>query len=132
VGLQQPAAADDASAEEAARELMAVTGSGDLGIQMMKQMIDTLSQNSRISAEFMEKFKARAKPEDLVNMVVPFYMKHLDEADMRAAIAFYETPAGQRILKATPLITQESMTAGQQWGLKLVTEIQKEMVTPKK
>ena len=132
VGLQQPAVADDASAAEAARELMAVTGAGELGIQVMNQMIDALSKDPRIPPQFIEKFKARAKPEDLVDMVVPLYIKHMSEADMRAAIVFYKTPAGQRIIKATPLITQESMAVGQQWGLKMVTEIQKEMGTPKK
>jgi len=129
-GLTQPAAADDTSSEATARELMAVMGAGDLGIQVMQQMADTMRLNPLIPERFVELLMERARPEDLVEMVVPIYTKHLDKKTMEAAIAFYRSEEGKRLVAATPVITQESMVAGQQWGMRLAVEIQQMMAQP--
>ncbi|MEL6368054.1 MAG: DUF2059 domain-containing protein [Pseudomonadota bacterium] len=56
-------------------------------------------------------------------MMYPIYAKYLSKADLEAAIAFYRTPAGKRIARATPLMAQEGMLVGQQWGQTLGAEI---------
>ncbi|MEL7005236.1 MAG: DUF2059 domain-containing protein [Bacteroidota bacterium] len=57
--------------------------------------------------------------DDLVAMIAPIYNKHLTEADLDSIIGFYNTPAGKKFGEKTPLITQESMQAGQQWGMQI-------------
>jgi hypothetical protein len=56
-------------------------------------------------------------------MVVPIYDKHLSEQDIKSVIAFYETPAGKRFVKVLPQLTQESMVAGQKWGMALAQKV---------
>jgi hypothetical protein len=54
---------------------------------------------------------------DLVKLLAPIYANHLNEDDLDGLIEFYLTPIGKKYAEKTPLITQESMIAGQQWGM---------------
>jgi hypothetical protein len=54
---------------------------------------------------------------DLVKMFVPVYKKHLTLADLEGLIKFYKSSVGQKFAKKAPMITQESMQVGQQWGM---------------
>jgi|GEM_PF-1639960 len=47
---------------------------------------------------------------ELLEDFLPVYQRHFTHEDALAVIAFYGSPAGQRLLDATPLITQEGMT----------------------
>lgn len=38
-------------------------------------------------------------------------------------IAFYKTPLGRKLIRTMPVVIQESMAAGQQWGASLEPEI---------
>ena len=42
--------------------------------------------------------------------------------------AFYQEPVGQKFLDKMPVITQESMSAGQDFGRTIAVELQKRMV----
>ncbi len=115
--------ADDAAREKLARELMVVTGAGDLGKQVIEGMTAQLSGNAAM-APFLEKFVELAKPDELVDLVVPLYVKTFDEETLQAALDFYNTPAGKTMIAATPQLTQESMALGQAWGMKLAKQAQ--------
>ena len=115
--------ADDAARETLARELMVVTGAGDLGKQVIEGMSAQLSGNATM-ASFLEKFVELAKPDELVELVVPLYVKAFDEETLQAAVDFYNTPAGKKMVAATPQLTQESMALGQAWGMKLAKQAQ--------
>jgi hypothetical protein len=41
--------------------------------------------------------------------------------------AFYESPAGQKVLATLPAITQESMKIGQAWGEQVARRVQQEI-----
>tara|TARA_Y100000589_G_scaffold747_1_gene681 strand:+ start:283 stop:741 length:459 start_codon:yes stop_codon:yes gene_type:complete len=64
---------------------------------------------------------------DLVELLVPVYQKHFSVEDIRELIKFYESPIGQKLAVKTPLITQESMQVGQQWGMKIGQDFVKKM-----
>lgn len=53
---------------------------------------------------------------DYTSLVQPIYAKYMSEEDAAKAIAFYGTPAGQRVLQAMPSILGESAAASQQKG----------------
>ena len=118
------ARADDAAKEKLARELMAVTGSADLGKQMIEGMTAQFGAQPGIPADFVKKFLELADPNDLVEMVVPLYVKTFDESTLQAAVDFYKTTAGQKLVAALPVITQESMVLGQAWGVELAKKAQ--------
>jgi hypothetical protein len=53
---------------------------------------------------------------DYTTMMQPIYAKYLSQEDADKAIAFYRTPAGQRVLQSMPSILGESVAASQQKG----------------
>jgi len=116
--------ADDAAKEKLVLEMLDLTGAGDLGKQVMDAMMAQFGQSPGIPPEFIAKFSELAKPQDLVNMVVPLYVKALDEETLKACIAFYKSPAGKKLVDVTPQLTADSMALGQEWGMKLVEQTQ--------
>ena len=119
--------------EEVARDLLEVTGAGQMGLQVMQQMVASFrSTMPDVPQEFWEQFIRDVDPDELVDLVIPIYVKHLTKEEMEAAVAFYRTTTGQAILAKLPVILQESMTAGQQWGMQLAAEVQKRLQEKKK
>lgn len=59
---------------------------------------------------------AEIKPEGFIDLVAPVYAKHFEEAELDALIEFYASPVGKKTIEKLPLITAESMAAGQVWG----------------
>jgi len=49
--------------------------------------------------------------EEMLQAMTPVYQKHFSKSDLDALIAFYSSPAGQKILKELPAITSEAMNA---------------------
>jgi hypothetical protein len=62
--------------------------------------------------------------EKLNQQLIPVYQKHFTLDDIKALIAFYESPIGKKLAEKTPLITGESMQISQKWGMALMQEIQ--------
>jgi hypothetical protein len=62
--------------------------------------------------------------DDLVTLLAPVYEKHLTEADLNEVIKFYNTPAGKKLAQKNPAIMQDSMVAGQTWGMKVAEKVQ--------
>lgn len=115
--------AEPASAESV-KQLMHKTGAGELGIQAMNQMLPALKNLIPEAPEtFWSDYMAEFNPEDLVEMTVPIYQKYLSEEEVQALNSFYDTPAGKKLIKVQPLIMQESMMAGQQWGQAVAQDV---------
>ncbi|GIU24675.1 DUF2059 domain-containing protein [Shewanella schlegeliana] len=115
--------AEPASAESV-KQLMHKTGAGELGIQAMNQMLPALKNLIPDAPEtFWSDYMAAFNPDDLVEMTVPIYQKYLSEEEVQALNSFYDTPAGKKLIKVQPLIMQESMMAGQQWGQAVAQDV---------
>ncbi|WP_407427912.1 DUF2059 domain-containing protein [Arcticibacter sp.] len=102
------------------KKMIQVSGSELAYSGIVNQMISMFKQQqSNVPVEFWDEFAAEMNKDavgQLVDMLTPIYQKHLTEADLQSVISFYETPAGRKFAEKTPLITQESMLAGQEWG----------------
>ena len=61
---------------------------------------------------------------ELMRSMIPDYAKHYSMEDIQAQIDFYESPAGQRMVKVIPEITDEVTLLSIQWAEKLNKEIQ--------
>ena len=61
---------------------------------------------------------------ELNKQLIPIYKKHFTQDEVKAVIAFYETPAGKKLAEKTPLIAVESMQSSQVWGMGLFGKIQ--------
>lgn len=101
-------------------KLLQVSGSEAAYKGALSQMISMFKQQqSSVPNEFWEEFSIEINKNAInrvVDLILPIYQKHLTEADLQGVIAFYETPVGKKFAEKTPLITQESMIAGQEWG----------------
>lgn len=138
--LSGPVRAQDAvPAEKQAliKELIEMTGGKNIGImfaeQMSQGMTAMLRQSNKdippevidaINDEIIKLFQEEMDNGSYFAILYPIYSEHLSEDDIRELIAFYKTPIGQKTIKVLPLITQESMVAGQQWGMSLGPKIQ--------
>jgi uncharacterized protein len=103
-----------------ARQLLQLTGSGKLGIQMMDNMIASFKKEMQsVPAEFWDEFTKEVNADELIELVVPVYAKYYSDAELLRLIEFYKTPLGQKVIEKTPFIAQESYFAGQEWGKKI-------------
>lgn len=106
------------------KELMEVTGSGKLGMQVMTNIINSYKQNfPQVSNEFWDEAMKEVHEQDLINLIVPVYEKNFSDEDIQAIITFYKTPVGRRMIEKMPVIMQEAMQAGGDWGKKLSEKI---------
>lgn len=123
--------AEDSAKPAAIRKLIVATGAAELGKQMMSQIFDGFQKNGiSIPDEFRDGFIKRIDMDELTNLTVPIYEKHLDLETIQAMTTFYESPAGRKVIVALPKIMQESMEVGQKWGMRLgqqiIAELEKE------
>lgn len=123
VPAQQPAqgksAVQPASTEKVRdiRRLLDLTGAGNLGAQVMDQMLGSFKQsNPTVPAKFWDDLRREMNVGQLTELVVPIYDRHLSHDDVKQLIAFYESPAGRKLIAVQPQIVAESMKAGQEWG----------------
>lgn len=104
--------------------LLELTGSAKIGIQAMNQMLVSYKQAMpSVPNEFWEEFMKEVDEQSLINLIIPVYKKYYTPEDVKAIIAFYETPIGKKTIAVLPGITKDSMTAGQAWGLDIGTKV---------
>lgn len=122
-GAEHVATGGSRSPEELARELMSLTGGGDLGKQVAVQIVEPLrGRHGDVPEEFWAEFLAGIDARQLEELVVPIYIRHLTVDEMTAAIDFFSSPMGQAYVgKQVPML-QELVTAGQEWGKKLAQQ----------
>ncbi|WP_036675535.1 DUF2059 domain-containing protein [Pedobacter heparinus] len=112
-------------------KMMQVSGSEVTFKTAIDQMISMIKQQqSNIPNEFWDEFVTEINKDaigKLVDLILPVYQKHLTEADLRQLIAFYETPIGKKFAEKTPLITRESMAAGQEWGRQIGEKVENKL-----
>lgn len=119
-----PVSYAEKASSESIRVLMNKTGSGELGVIVMNQMLPALKRMvPEAPEEFWQDFMAEVSPDELVNMVIPVYQKHLSQADVDAINEFYDTEAGRKLIKSMPAIAQESMAVGQKWGQDIAEKV---------
>lgn len=114
----------DRASVDSVTELMDKTGTGEMAVQAMNQMLPVIKQMvPEASEEFWVEFMKEVNPEDLVAMIIPIYQKHFSQEDIDAVNAFYDTKAGKNFISSQPLIMQESMMVGQVWSQTIVQKV---------
>ncbi len=110
------------------RELLEVTGSAKMGIQMMHAMIESYKNSyPKTGDAFWDSFMAEVKADDLVNLIIPIYAKYYTDEDIIQLTAFYKTPIGQKTIQIMPGLMKESLGVGQAWGKELGEKALKKM-----
>jgi hypothetical protein len=134
-----PAMAQQAQREDAAakrqdiRRLLELTGSAQLGQQILGQMIATFKKTSPdVPESFWNEMTKELDSKSMIDLIVPIYEKHLTHEDVKGLIAFYSSPLGRKMTNVLPVIAQESMQAGQQWGMQVAQRVQQRLEQRKK
>jgi hypothetical protein len=117
--------------KETLTKMMRVTGSEATYKAVIDQMVANFKvQKPEVPAAVWTEFSSfftKAAFTDIIDLLLPIYQKHFTEEDLKATIAFYETPAGQKLALESPMVVRESMQAGQQWGEKLGQDFAKKL-----
>lgn len=99
------------------RKLLELMGTRDVTAQLLPQMMAMLRKVApEAPDEFWEEFGSQIRADELIELTIPIYARHLSHADVKELIRFYSSPAGRRFVKTLPTISSESMAAGQRWG----------------
>jgi uncharacterized protein len=69
-----------------------------------------------------------ARLSELSDAVVAVYASNFSAEELRAATAFYRTPAGQKFLQKNPLVAQQTMLLGQKFGQSVGADAQRRMI----
>ena len=111
------------------RRMLAVSGSAEVSTQVIDSMFDNFKQMSpNVPAEFWEEFKREFTGDEMFDLLIPIYARHMTHEDIIATIDFYESPAGKRMVASLPKITEESFDAGQKWGKEIAIRVFKRLV----
>jgi uncharacterized protein len=125
----------DNAAEEAQRpehpitvaqvhQLMVLTGANNLRSQVMAGMLPYIRQAMPfMPADVLADFQSRMMKADFESMTVQSYQKHLSTDDAAQLIAFYETPAGKRVIAALPAILRDTQEGGAHLGQQTMAEV---------
>ena len=120
--------AQQKASKESIRTLLEMSGSARVGIQVMTNMIASYKESyPEVPQAFWDDFLKEARPETLVEMIIPVYEKHYTQEEVQGLIAFYQSPLGKKVITTMPLIAQESYTIGTEWGKKLAEQVGKKL-----
>lgn len=121
-------AQNDAAYSAKIKRMFEVSGSEQIFKTSIKSMFDIIKkQKSQVPEDVLKEYESQflnTSLDDLVKMFVPIYQKYLTGEEVDQLIAFYQSPIGKKFAGVTPAITQESMLAGQQWGMQVFQNIQ--------
>jgi hypothetical protein len=111
------------------REVIQVTGTASLMQSMVDQMLKVMRERAPDAEKDMFwRLTARMRVSECLELLIPVYDKYFSGEDLRELVAFSKSPAGQRILKAMTLLTQEGMDVGEKWGQRKAQELMQELL----
>jgi hypothetical protein len=125
--------AEETAKQKDIRKLLKMTGSGELGAQVMAQMLGNMKQSMpNVPEKFWTDFMKDVRTEELVDLIVPIYDRNLTHEDIKELIKFYDSPTGKKFVSVLPKITQESMGVGEKWGRELAEKVIKKLQAQQK
>jgi hypothetical protein len=128
VSAESQPKADAAAKRADIKRMIEITGASKIALQIMRQMIAAFKKDAKgVPDQFWDDFMAEVDPNELVDLYVLIYDKHFTHDDIKQLIKFYETPVGQKLIKSLPAITQESMSAGMEWGQRIARKVRQRL-----
>ena len=104
--------------ERKVRQLLQLTGAQAVGDQILNSVLQQYDNAppDQIPKGFTQKFREEAAKDSVVDRMVPIYMANIADDDLDELIKFYNSKAGKDFVKAQPVILQQSLQVGQDWG----------------
>jgi len=109
------------------QKTLRLVGMEKLMVQMKTQMFAMFREKLKeVPDDYWKRAEEKFDTHELMELIVPLYDKYYTLEDLKAINAFYESPAGQKVLSTLPQITQESMKIGQAWGEEVGRRLERE------
>lgn len=108
------------------RKLLELTGATRNANLMVGRMIDQmkLQAPSFFPQDFWTDMQQSFQHLDAESLMVPYFQRYYSQPDVEKAIAFYESPAGKRLVAVQPVIMQKAqktvMARAQEVGQKVL------------
>ncbi|WP_159017674.1 DUF2059 domain-containing protein [Cognatiluteimonas profundi] len=113
-------------------QLLEVTGAVNVSKQVMSRLFDAQKKaHPEIDAVIWDRLAAKMNVDEVQGELIKIYDRHFSTADLQATLAFYQSAAGQRMLKELPAVMSEAMTVGQAWGQRKTEELRIELQNEK-
>ena len=104
--------------------LLRMTGAAKGAAQALDLMLPSLKDSMpQVPEPVWREFRSEVREDDMIELTCQIWDKHFTHQEVRDLIRFYESPTGQKIIRETPAIQQESLLAGQKWGNQIVDRI---------
>lgn len=97
-------------------ELLRVTQARRQAQEMLDVMLAMLPE------DVQETLRDTFKPDEMVRAIIPVYEKYLSVEDLRAILAFYRSPVGQKLLQIQPQLTKDAMIVMKVYAERRVAE----------
>lgn len=130
---QQPSAAS----MQIAKQLIDVTGATGLFTPLIAGVVEQaknlyLQQNPSLAKdlnEIADKMRKNLQPRfaEVTNEIAKLYATHFTEQELKAILAFYQSPAGKKMLAQQPIVVDSSMKYAQDWANKLSEQVTTKM-----
>lgn len=125
------------AATAAAKELITVTGANSIFNPLIAGVVEQakllyLQQDPGLAKDLNEiaaKIRADLAPRfnELNDEVARLYTADFNEQELKEILAFYKSPAGQKLLSQQPKVIDSSMKFAQTWANKLSDEVVSKM-----
>ena len=97
--------------------------------QFLDQIGSSLTQTRPELSRDLTVVLTQLKPEfdkqvnEMIDIAAQIYVKQMSEQDLKAAVAFFESPAGKKYVETQPAFLTEVVTAMQGWQGKISTDM---------
>jgi len=97
--------------------------------QFTNQIVQSLTQTRPEIARDLTAVLTQLKPEfekevdEMIDIAAQIYVKQMSEPDLKAAVAFFDSPAGKKYVETQPAFLTEAVTAMQGWQGKVSTDM---------
>ncbi|WP_035672221.1 DUF2059 domain-containing protein [Flavobacterium sp. 83] len=116
-GLLTSGFSQSSSKKDNIKNLLELTGSGKLGVQVGQNMINSFKKSyPNVPVEFWDDFLKEMNSDTLINLIIPIYDKYYTESEIKQLSEFYQSSLGKKVISTMPLVVKESMQVGQTWG----------------
>lgn len=132
-----PAPAQDAEQLTLAREMLVVMRAADNFDAVMPTIMNALKPaitagNPKAAKDWdelapmmVEEFSSMKQ--SLLDDIAKIYAQNFDKVELRSFIAFYKSPAGDKLAKLTPALAQQTMVVGQKFGQQTAVRVAERM-----
>jgi hypothetical protein len=71
--------------------------------------------------------KAQERVAEMTDKYAAVYASNFTAAELHELVAFYRSPVGQKLVQLQPVIAQQAMAIGQQFGREVAIDVQQQM-----